>query len=96
MLDENNSLLALMLHWNKIKGTGAIHLAQALLQNDSLQIFDASFNNFGITINNESAKIWKKMFNENTTLIHLDLSHNSFKLDDCVLMSIIYIYIYIL
>ena len=40
-------LKALIMHWNKITGRGSIHLAGAIDVNESLSIFDASFNSFG-------------------------------------------------
>jgi len=43
----DSSLKSLLLHWNKIRGKGATLLAKAIKVNDTLQIFDASFNSFG-------------------------------------------------
>jgi hypothetical protein len=36
-----------LLHWNKIRGKGATLLAKAIKVNETLQVFDASFNSFG-------------------------------------------------
>ena len=44
---HHSKLKALLIHWNKIMGRGAVHLAKAIENNDCLQIFDASFNSFG-------------------------------------------------
>lgn len=38
---------SLLLHWNRIRGRGSCMLAKALRRNQSLQVFDASFNSFG-------------------------------------------------
>jgi len=37
----------LLLHWNRIRGKGAIALAKGIRDNKSLLIMDASFNAFG-------------------------------------------------
>ncbi len=37
----------LLLHWNMIRGKGAVALAKAVRKSDFLQIFDSSFNSFG-------------------------------------------------
>lgn len=44
---KNLQLKALLMHWNKITGRGSAHLAAAMDVNESLSIFDASFNSFG-------------------------------------------------
>jgi hypothetical protein len=41
------SLRTLLLHWNKIRGKGAVALAKGVKHNQSLMILDASFNAFG-------------------------------------------------
>ena len=38
---------AILLNWNKIMGKGSIQLAMAIEDNQTLQIFDCSFNSFG-------------------------------------------------
>ena len=37
----------LLLHWNKIRGKGALALAKAIKYNESIEILDLSFNSFG-------------------------------------------------
>jgi len=94
MLRYNSSLNVLFLHWNIIKGKGSIDLANALSDNDKLLVFDSSFNSFGSCLNNESSKAWRKCFSNNKALIHIDLSHNSFKQADCeILCKFIFTYI---
>ena len=87
MLSNNNTLTVLFLHWNKIKGKGAIDLANNLMVNECLQIFDSSFNSFGVCEDNQAAYAWSKLFEINNVLIHLDLSHNNFKSNDCKILS---------
>ena len=41
------NLRTLILHWNKIRGKGAVSLAKGVKHNHSLLILDASFNAFG-------------------------------------------------
>ncbi len=45
--NQQSIIVSLLIHWNQIRGKGAIALAKALRKNQSLQIFDASFNSFG-------------------------------------------------
>ncbi len=90
MLVYNVTLSVLFLHWNNIKGKGATYLAQALLDNDKLLVFDSSFNSFGASENNESAHAWARLFAGNKTLLHLDLSHNGFKAADCKILGILF------
>lgn len=87
MLKNNNCLSVLLLHWNYIKGQGGIDLADALSVNEKLLVFDCSFNSFGSSEKNQSAKSWKNMLMENKTLVHIDLSHNGFKLQDCTIIA---------
>jgi len=48
MLQESGmSLRTLLLHWNRIRGKGAVSLAKGVKHNNSLLILDASFNAFG-------------------------------------------------
>ena len=92
------NLKALVLHWNHIRGKGSIQLAKALKRNQSLQIFDASFNSFGTGALKQKAKTprkeqeseaftvaalkWSKALALNTTLVHVDFSFNNFKEHD--------------
>jgi hypothetical protein len=84
MLKYNTFLLVLFLHWNKIKSFGCSAIAESLISNDALQVFDASFNALA---SNSSAKVLATMFEHNDTLIHLDFSHNSFKKNQCEILS---------
>ena len=68
----------LLFHWNKITGKGGLNIANSLFTNRSLLVLDGSFNSMGLSIQNQSALEFKKLFIENKSLIHLDLSHNSF------------------
>ena len=87
MLTYNTSLSVLFLHWNNIKGKGSVALAEALTDNDKLLVFDSSFNSFGLSENNASAHAWSRLFSTNKTLIHIDLSHNNFKVPDCKILG---------
>lgn len=49
MLIYNQSLVSLILHWNKIKNKGAAEIAIALIENNSLKIFDISYNSIRAT-----------------------------------------------
>ncbi len=81
------TLVVLFLHWNYIRGKGASYLADAIGENETLMVFDGSFNSFGAAENNVSAKSWRDMFMINRALVHLDLSHNGFKFADCKILG---------
>jgi hypothetical protein len=91
---KNKHIVVLFMRWNFITSKGAINLARALGNNESLQILDASFNAFGSnTIIGDGHKFPSvgrglgKMFSSNRTLIHMDLSHNNLSRDDCQAMQ---------
>ena len=87
MLKINVAITTLFLRWNLVKGKGGGRIAQAMSTNNSVRVLDISYNNLGISKSNESSKIWKSTFEENKTLVHLDLSHNKFILKDIEYMS---------
>jgi hypothetical protein len=88
LLQNNQTLAVLCIHWNYIRGKGSMELANALATNDTLQVFDASFNSFGSCEDNISSKAWRNLFLTNKKLLHLDLSHNAFKVTDCKILGI--------
>ncbi len=47
LMEPGMQLRTLLLHWNRIRGKGAIAIARGIKQNNSLLILDASFNAFG-------------------------------------------------
>lgn len=57
MLIYNQSLASLILHWNKIKNKGAAEIAIALIENNSLKIFDISYNSIRATNYNSNAAV---------------------------------------
>lgn len=93
MLKINNELTVLLLHWNFIKGQGCVDLAEALTANERVYVFDCSFNSFGSSEKNASAKALKNMMVANKSLLHVDLSHNGFKLQDCKILGKLVIFI---
>jgi hypothetical protein len=74
MIENNPTLLVLFLHWNMIKGVGGIALAHGLHENSTIQIFDGSFNSLKQGNDNDVAKEFKKMFKDNFTLRHVDIT----------------------
>ena len=97
MLKQTMKLNCLMLHWNQISGIGGRKLAKAMINNNSIQIMDLSFNNMGIGSGGNNCVIaFKQMFKKNSTIVHLDISHNSFKTEQMATLGILYIYIYII
>ncbi|CAI2364501.1 unnamed protein product [Moneuplotes crassus] len=100
---QDCALKMLFIAWNKIRDKGAVAIFNALRNNHSLQILDASFNSLSSSMkrgygnishnslctNEEGRNICKsaialnQMFEKNSTLIHMDLSHNCFSDEDC-------------
>ena len=98
---QNSRIKMLYIAWNKIRDRGGVLIFNALTINQTIQIFDISFNslnsgsihNYGninsdLKIEGEKNKVWRsafalnKMFLSNTTLIHMDLSHNNLSVED--------------
>ena len=94
-LKVHSFLKSVLLHWNKIGGQGGSKLFKALSSHDILQVLDLSFNNMGITNGRICAVQLKAMLKKNVSLRHIDISHNSFDLQNSLLIGNIYIYIYI-
>jgi len=88
ILSLNNKLKYLSVHWNKIRYQGGVSIAKALEKNNILQTFDISFNNIGGgTRDYECAQSLKQMFAENTTLLHIDISHCSLNLNEILIIN---------
>jgi hypothetical protein len=63
------------MHWNNLRYKGGIRIAKALKENNTLEVFDISFNNIGGGFqNNESANLLKTFFRDNKSLVHVDIS----------------------
>ena len=87
LLDGNITLKVLDLHWNSLRGAGAVELLKGLAKNNTLEALDASWNALGRDENMEVIKALEKVFGENTSLLHLDLSNNYFTLEECTLLA---------
>lgn len=86
VLCKNPYLNELYLHWNQIKGIGAQKIFQGLLENETITVFDISWNSLGG--NNPSlAPLIVDVLQKNEKIIHLDLSNNYFTLQECKLIS---------
>ena len=88
MLVMNNKLNVLFMHWNKVRETGGNKIAKAFLKNDSLQIFDISYNNIG-TMGKErsAAKALSDGFKDNKALLHVDISNCNFDGEDIEIIN---------
>ena len=88
MLVMNNKLNVLFMHWNKVRETGGVKIARAINKSDSLQIWDMSFNNIGTLGQEHSvAKALSKAFQENQSLLHVDLSNCNFDGEDIEIIN---------
>jgi Ran GTPase-activating protein (RanGAP) involved in mRNA processing and transport len=47
MIESNENLLELYLHWNSIKGLGGVEIFKAMLTNKTLKVLDFSHNLLG-------------------------------------------------
>ena len=86
MLESNDSLEELYLHWNSIKGFGGAEIFKALQNNKTLKVLDFSYNLLGCG-GAQLTLVLKDFFADNKALLHLDLSANSFSLADCESIS---------
>jgi Ran GTPase-activating protein (RanGAP) involved in mRNA processing and transport len=78
MLRHNDSLQRLDLHWNGLKGEGAVKLfSEGLVGNDFLMELDLSFNALGSS-HSQVAEALGLALRHHTRLGHLDLSYNYF------------------
>eukprot|EP00357_Protocruzia_adherens_P001184 CAMPEP_0115016550 /NCGR_PEP_ID=MMETSP0216-20121206/27513_1 /TAXON_ID=223996 /ORGANISM="Protocruzia adherens, Strain Boccale" /LENGTH=922 /DNA_ID=CAMNT_0002387047 /DNA_START=323 /DNA_END=3091 /DNA_ORIENTATION=+ len=84
LLATTNSLVKLTVHWNKIRSQGAIEIFDGMMSNESLRMFDISFN--AIASMKAAEKI-AAVLSYNTRLLHADLSHNQLNSDHCNLIS---------
>lgn len=47
MIETNDSLEELYLHWNLIKGSGGAEIFKALITNKNMKVLDMSYNLLG-------------------------------------------------
>ena len=87
MLKWNETLTILLLHWNQIRHKGGLALAKTMSENYSLLSLDVSFNSIGNAKDNETAKALSRMFELNKSLLHMDMSHNNFTIEDMEIVS---------
>ncbi len=86
VLTKNPYLQELYLFWNQIKGIGAQKIFQGLLENETITVFDMSWNSLGS--NNPSiAPNIVEVLQKNEKIVHLDLSNNYFSLSECKLIA---------
>ena len=87
MLDYNNYVESLDLQWNFIRASEAILFFQALKNNCGIKILDLSWNSMGHDGILKSIKMIAEALGGNEVLQHLDLSNNTFSLQDCNLIA---------
>jgi len=78
----NDAITVLFIHWNKIWAKGAIAILKALEKNQVVQVLDLSFNAIGADKTNSAATQFAITCQENSGLVHLDISHCNFTLVD--------------
>ncbi|KAL4486412.1 hypothetical protein ABPG72_007198 [Tetrahymena utriculariae] len=80
----------LYLYWNKIQGEGGALIFDACRENGRMKVLDLSHNQLGLSsnydlFNNAFRKICEA--NNETSIYHLDLSYNQFRIQDCLFLS---------
>lgn len=87
MLNFNNGLKKLDLHWNGLRGEGAVRLfTEGLKQNDFLIELDLSFNALGSS-HADLAEALGSALHQQSRLAHLDLSFNYFNEAETKILS---------
>jgi Leucine-rich repeat (LRR) protein len=74
-----SALTTLLMGWNFIAAAGVTVLWKELERTDSLKVLDLSFNKISkksVKVKDEYPECLAKMLKENTSILHIDLSHN--------------------
>ncbi len=79
------NLKILKISWNKIRGDGAIAIAEAL-RDSTMVVLDASYNNFGQRKGGEFANKLLIAINKGH-FRHIDLSYNNIEIEDCKIFA---------
>ena len=78
--------MELYLHWNQIKGVGGQKIFQGLMENDTLLVFDMSWNSLGGN-NPTIAPNIVEVLQKNERLMHFDLSNNYFTIEESKMIA---------
>lgn len=87
MLEENSTLKKLDLHWNNFKDMGSALIFEGLTKNDSLKELDLSWNSIGQSNDKKGLLKLSALIPSAQGLKHLDLSFNSFTIEECEILS---------
>lgn len=83
LISETFYFTTLILYWNYITGEGAAKILGATGRYSSMRVLDLSWNSIG----RAKTKVFVKQLAENLAtqenIIHMDLSHNKIKREDC-------------
>jgi len=83
LISETFYFTTLILHWNYITGDGAAKILSSTTRYSSMKVLDLSWNSIG----RSKTKVFIKQLAENLAtqenLIHMDLSHNKIKSENC-------------
>jgi len=83
LISETFYLTTLILYWNYITGEGAAKILSAVGRYGSMRVLDLSWNSIG----RSKTKVFVKQLAENLAnqenIVHMDLSHNKIKREDC-------------
>lgn len=80
------SLKELYLQWNMITSKGFVEILKYATENDRLKVLNLGHNRLGINFHKNQTSYICHFLEQNTGLVHLDLSHNN--LPDFILESV--------
>ena len=83
LVNDTFYLGTLLLHWNYITGDGASKILAATTRYGSMKVIDLSWNSIGRCKTKVFVKQFSEILTTQETLMHLDLSHNKLKEEDC-------------
>ncbi len=87
VIDTSKTLRELYLSWNKIRGTSAQKLVEALGYRCSLRVLDLSWNSLHATNSKSIVLALGSSLSINTSLVHLDISNNCLDFEDCKILA---------
>jgi len=83
LISDTFYLASLILHWNLITGEGATKILKASMRNTNIKVIDFSWNRIGSLKGKLFAHTLADILTAQENLVHLDVSHNKIKEEDC-------------
>ncbi|MDR3547220.1 MAG: hypothetical protein P4M11_02900 [Candidatus Pacebacteria bacterium] len=87
LIRETFYLASINLHWNAIRGEGAVLILNAVASNGNTRVLDLSWNTVGATKSRAFPTKMAELLSTQENLVHLDLSNNRLDADACEIIS---------